>query len=509
MGSNRNRWTEEEDRIIFENYKNMSDRELATLLPKRNKTTIYSRRKTLGLIKPSKKYTYQDVVVEMKKRNYILLSTEDEYQNSTSKMRYICKKHEDKGEQVIDLSHLLQNRGCYYCGRERTIKAKTINLDKEKDKKIVESKGLIYIDTYRRDGKIYIKYKCPKHIELGVQEMYHWYMINNAVGCHYCHGHKLPKWYIEMKIKEINPDIELLESYDNISQRILCRCKKHNYTSTKSIQEILMGRGCKYCGADKLSEQHYLTYEEVQNRVMAKHSHIKLLKYYGIHSKDSEWLCIKHNKKFNKALSVILKSDDSGCDECYKEHYKKEFGYTTNEFISMLKEIHPELEVIGEYNTFASPITIHCTKHDYTFQTTPANILKRVSCCPKSFKTYKEETMCTLIESWGYTIERQYVIDGCRDKKELKFDCYLTDFNTAVEYDGENHFFPVKYGSQSLDDAIKKHEYTKKHDEIKNRFCMENNINLIRIPYFEFENMEYYLFDKFVELNIIENIKVS
>ena len=509
MGSNTNRWTEEEDKIIIDNYKNMSDRELTILLPGRNKNTIYSRRKKLGLIKPSKKYTYQDVVSEMKKRNYILLSTEDEYQNCTSKMRYICQRHEDKGEQVIDLSHLLQNRGCYYCGRERTIDAKTIDLDKEKDKQIVEDKGLIYIDTYRRDGKIYIKYKCPKHIEFGVQEMYRWYMVNHAVGCHYCHGNAVPKWYLDAKIKEVNPDIELLEPYDNMLQRISCRCKKHNYISTKSVQEILMGRGCKYCGTEKLSEQHFLTDEEVQNRVFGKHPHIKLIKYCGINNKDSEWLCTKHNKIFSKTLSAMLKADETGCDECYKEHMQNLFGYSTEEFTNRLSEVHPELEVVSEYKTFVDPIIIYCTKHNFTFQTTPANILKRISCCPKSFQTYKEETMCTLIESWGYDIERQYAIDGCSDKKALKFDCFLLDFNTAVEYDGENHFYPVKFGTQSLEDAVNKHEYTKRHDEIKNKFCEENNINLIRVPYYEFENMEHYLFEQFLNLNIIEDVRAS
>ena len=509
MGNNTNKWNEAEDQIIRENYQSLSDEELSKLLPGRTTNAIYSRRHNLGLTKKNQKLSYDDVIKEMDKRNYILLSDKEEYKSSLSKMRYICPKHRDMGEQQIDLGHLRQGRGCYYCGRERTINAKTKRLDKRYDKNIVESKGLEYIDTRRENGKIYIDYICPNHRELGVQSMYQWYMLQKAVGCQYCHGHSLPEWYVMKKIVEINPDIELLEPYENMSKRIKCRCKKHDYISTKSVQEILMGRGCKYCGAEKLSEQHFLTNEEVQRRVSERHPHIQLIYYDGINSKESIWLCTKHNKQFKKVLSTMLNAEESGCDECYKERMRRDFACTTEEFVVRLKQVHPDLELVGEYVNFTTPITIYCSTHDYGFQTTPADILKRVSCCPKSFKTYKEETMCSLIESWGYNIDRQHPFDGCRDINLLKFDCYLIDFNTVIEYDGENHYFPVKYGTQSWEDAVRKHEYTKRHDKIKNDFCIENNINLIRVPYFDFENMDSFLFDKFVELGIIEEIKIS
>ena len=509
MGSNINQWSKEEDKIIKENYQSKSDKQMEKLLPGRTSSSIYARRHFLGLNKESKKFTYDDVVAEMDKRDYILLSGRDEYQNCQSKMRYICPKHKDMGEQKIDLGHLRQGRGCYYCGRERTVSAKTKKIDKTQDKNIIESKGLEYVDTKRENGRLYIYYICPKHRELGVQSMYQWYMLEKAVGCQYCHGHTLPEWYVMKKIEEVNPDIEILEPYENMSKRIKCRCKKHNYVSTKSVQEILAGRGCKYCGAEKLSEQHFLSNEEVQNRVSQKHPHIKLIHYDGINSKESLWLCTKHNKQFKKVLSTMLRTEESGCDECYKERMRRDFGCSEKEFETRLQQVHPSLELTSEYANFTTPVTIYCNDHNCEFQTMPQDILKRVSCCPKSFKTYKEEAMCSLIESWGYNIDRQHAFNNCKDINVLKFDCYLTDFNTVVEYDGENHYFPVKYGAQSYEDARRKHEYTKRHDEIKNEFCKKNKINIIRVPYFEFENMDSFLFDKFVELGIIEEIKIS
>ena len=44
---------------------------------------------------------------------------------------------------------------------------------------------------------------------------------------------------------------------------------------------------------------------------------------------------------------------------------------------------------------------------------------------------------------------------------------------------------------------------------IKNDFCKRNNIDLIRIPYWEFDDLEYFLFDNLVKLGIIEEIKIT
>ena len=52
--------------------------------------------------------------------------------------------------------------------------------------------------------------------------------------------------------------------------------------------------------------------------------------------------------------------------------------------------------------------------------------------------------------------------------------------NLVIEFDGIQHFKPVKlFGGE------KEFEKTKIKDEIKSRYCLDNNINLIRISYLE------------------------
>lgn len=50
----------------------------------------------------------------------------------------------------------------------------------------------------------------------------------------------------------------------------------------------------------------------------------------------------------------------------------------------------------------------------------------------------------------------------------------------GIEYDGIQHFKPVKYFG-----GYKTFEDQKRRDNEKNEYCIENNITLLRIPYTE------------------------
>lgn len=65
-----------------------------------------------------------------------------------------------------------------------------------------------------------------------------------------------------------------------------------------------------------------------------------------------------------------------------------------------------------------------------------------------------------------------------------KFDFYLPDYNCCIEYDGIQHFETTGWQDE---DGLKK---TKERDRIKNQYCKDNNIRLIRIPYTDFNILD-------------------
>lgn len=62
----------------------------------------------------------------------------------------------------------------------------------------------------------------------------------------------------------------------------------------------------------------------------------------------------------------------------------------------------------------------------------------------------------------------------------LKFDFWVNN-NYLIEYDGEQHFTPQSFGGKrSGEERLKEYQL---YDKIKNDWCKDNNIILIRIPY--------------------------
>lgn len=76
----------------------------------------------------------------------------------------------------------------------------------------------------------------------------------------------------------------------------------------------------------------------------------------------------------------------------------------------------------------------------------------------------------------------------CKDKHPLKFDFAIFNKDNIpilIEFDGIQHFKNVEFFTRiySFDTRVK-------CDNIKNKYCEDNNIKLYRIPYFDLENVE-------------------
>lgn len=115
-----------------------------------------------------------------------------------------------------------------------------------------------------------------------------------------------------------------------------------------------------------------------------------------------------------------------------------------------------------------------------------------------SLTTYHTLSCGCLVSYWNMYIQ-QFLEENKIDYKPeyivyigddyYRYDFYLPQYNLFIEYDGRQHYEPVRFFGND-EDAKYIHERTKKHDEIKNHYCEENNINLLRIPYWETKNIE-------------------
>ena len=94
----------------------------------------------------------------------------------------------------------------------------------------------------------------------------------------------------------------------------------------------------------------------------------------------------------------------------------------------------------------------------------------------------------------GYDVSTQKRFKGCYGLKGnrycdlLKFDTYVETKNgkkVCVEFDGEQHFMSVGIFGGDI-----RLEEQQKHDQLKNNYCKNNGVKLIRIHYLDFNRIE-------------------
>ena len=102
-------------------------------------------------------------------------------------------------------------------------------------------------------------------------------------------------------------------------------------------------------------------------------------------------------------------------------------------------------------------------------------------------RSSKEMEIAECLTKHNVKFQQQKTFPGCKDIGYLRFDFYLPEYNIAIEYDGELHYMET-----SLDNDL---EGQQRRDILKTKYCEENDIILLRIPYWEKDNIESILTD--------------
>jgi very-short-patch-repair endonuclease len=113
--------------------------------------------------------------------------------------------------------------------------------------------------------------------------------------------------------------------------------------------------------------------------------------------------------------------------------------------------------------------------------------------CPGCSESYGEEKIFIYLKNNNIDHIRQKRFYDCRNKKPLPFDFYLPNYNLCIEYDGHQHFEATNKINKKVftkDESIRLFEQVQKHDNIKDEYCKLSNIELLRIPYTDFNNIE-------------------
>lgn len=192
--------------------------------------------------------------------------------------------------------------------------------------------------------------------------------------------------------------------------------------------------------------------------------------------------CNKCNQIFLKQPSNIYKKNiDTICPLCGKngapiiqQMYQK----------MMIENGFIDYKIL-DYKTITKSVKL---RHQcgYVFSQKGINFLKSKG-CPKCFKTKSKGEI--IIQQWLQAHQINYIYQYyIKELNNCSYDFYLPDYQILIEYQGQQHYFPINYfgGQQKFNEQLIR-------DKAKVDYANKNNYHLIIIPYTDFNNINSYL----------------
>lgn len=287
-------------------------------------------------------------------------------------------------------------------------------------------------------NKSEVKYICPKHGEYTTKVC----SIKAGKICYKCSREKAlrKRW-----------DNSLQERQDKLYEKILSICTKENYKLLSTKDEIT-------------SYNSYITYQ-----------------------------CPKHGDNIIKIANLF---SGKRCYQCAKEKSAEKYKLDSNEVALRISQCGGTLLNKNDYkNQTAKNLKIICPKCGEVFITSLRNFTQhKGQVCSNCYRkeSVGELKIRKFLEEQNIDYVQEKWFSDCRDINPLPFDFYLPKYNICIEFDGEQHFKDNHYFNFSFN-------RNKEHDEIKNKYCNDKHIKLIRIPYLKLESIQSILHNQLHE----------
>lgn len=401
-----------------------------------------------------------------------------EFVNTREKVVITCPEHGDFAQRAS--SHL-QGSSCRKCG-----------FDKSGDKQrsslgvFLQKAQEIHGDRYDYSQVEYVNNK--KKIKV------------------YCHKHDT--WFYPTPVNHINQRTRCPKCGDEsggLKQRstdFIERCTKihngfYNYDKTNYVgqhekviiicpihgdfeQEAslhLKGMGCRQCGNKKIGDSLRSSAEQFIKKSISIHGSDKF-DYSRVNYVNNvthvTLVCKKHNLEFEQLPSNHFKSIHS-CPKCVNENNSL-LKYTYDNFLERSQKIHSDLYDYSEVEYFGvcEKVKIVCKKHGGFMQAPYLHFNGQG--CPNCSTSKGELAIKSILEANNIKFEQQKTFPDLVYKRNLKFDFYLPDYNTVIEFHGRQHYEPVEYfgGEEGFKE-------TKFRDKIKKQYCKDSGITYVEI----------------------------
>lgn len=397
------------------------------------------------------------------------------YLYEMEKITIFCKKHQIEFQQRVH-KHLA-GQGCRKCSSEENgNRCRTSVGDFIKKAKAIHGNkynydGIEYVNTQTN-----IKINCPIHGDFYQTPGNHTHKTNSQ-GCPECGGRT--NWDQEkfiIKAKEVHNGKYNYDKVNFINSvgKVIITCPEHG-DFPQTPYKHLMGQDCPFCVPNyRRNTEHFIKKAiEIHGN---KYSY-ENTKYIGTHKKvfitcpiheDFEQTPANHTRKLNP----------QGCPECSGRYL-----LDADEFILRANEKHDFYYDYSKvvYESMRSKVKIICPFHGEFPQ--QADVHLKGSGCQKCRLSKGEQKIQKALKELNVQFEQQYSFPDCRYVNPLPFDFLIRigENQLLIEFNGEQHYRPVKFGGLADNNANDIFEVVKMRDLIKMKYANKNSIPLLII----------------------------
>jgi len=248
----------------------------------------------------------------------------------------------------------------------------------------------------------------------------------------------------------------------------------------------------------KLKESEYVKKQREKGRkrlegIFKERLDYEMLSEYKSNKQRIEIKHLKCGRIFNVTVRAVILGKGI-CPYCWKNPRAVRAGEKFYKFVESV----PDYEVLTEYINSKEKVVFKHLKCGREYKASPNMFISHGNRCPHCTISLGEEDVKIFLDKNNIRYKREKLFNDMKSISYLRFDFYLLDLEIAIEYSGKQHYEPIEFFG-----GEKEFKNIQRRDAAKRKYCADNNIPFIEIPYNE-KDIETYLNN---QLNLYRNNK--
>lgn len=297
-----------------------------------------------------------------------------------------------------------------------------------------------------------------------------------------------------LELNEINPNIEVVDTFINTVTKIKHRCKIDGHEWMVRPHDILRGRGCPVCGKQKFGQQHIKQNYQIGQRICDSQRDITIIDvehtYKDNNCKHKIWKykyrcnkcgfdCGLHYKDGIEFKEYWTTQDNlnqgKGCACCFNRVIAPEINsiFANSDKYGWMVEYFESIEDSKKYSAnYSKKILLRCPDCKRYKKISPHTLCRYgFGCvCGDGF-SYPEKFLYNILEQLCIDFEWHKTFDWSKNTKQGTkiYDFYLKKYNMIIETHGLQHYEEAMQSFKLLQEE-------QENDLFKKELALSNNI---------------------------------